>query len=255
MAVLDFIMPSVALIVVIMLFTIPGIWSLFFTAALFGTFLGEAEKFLLKLSQKNPAKAKTSEIDPLAEGGSANDFPSTKNRLGLYFGRISLVVMVISPVLITTGVAAYFLSTFVSTKPVVEQSDFLLPEPVVTNKEIDKESIFVDNCSVCHQTNGLGITDTFPPLVGSSWVNGDPEVMAKIVLNGLTGEIIVKDKVYNNVMPGFSGVLSDEEIVAVINHVRSSWGNEGNDEITIDTLAEVKDSLNNRSTAFTADEL
>lgn len=48
----------------------------------------------------------------------------------------------------------------------------------------------------------------------------------KIVLFGLEGKVINGVK-YATPMPSWESQLSDEEIAAVINHERSSWGNKG----------------------------
>lgn len=79
-------------------------------------------------------------------------------------------------------------------------------------------------CSACHQANGAGIPGAFPPLAESEWVNGPVENLIRIQLRGLMGPITVKGVTYNSVMPA-NAALSDEEIAAVLTHVRSNFGN------------------------------
>ena len=79
-------------------------------------------------------------------------------------------------------------------------------------------------CSACHQANGAGIPGAFPPLAESEWVNGPVENLIRIQLRGLMGPITVKGTTYNSVMPP-NATLSDEEIAAVLTHVRSNFGN------------------------------
>ncbi|HUR57524.1 MAG TPA: c-type cytochrome [Opitutaceae bacterium] len=73
-------------------------------------------------------------------------------------------------------------------------------------------------CSACHQPNGMGLPGLAPALVDSRWVNGDPEIMARIVLQGKEGT------------PGFPSAmppvqsLNDDQIAAVMTYVRNSWG-------------------------------
>src|SRR5690606_36351290 len=74
-------------------------------------------------------------------------------------------------------------------------------------------------------SNGAGIPGAFPPLAGSEWVLGPPEVVVQVVLHGLHGAIRVKDAHYDGVMPGFGQQLNDEQIAALASRVRSSWGN------------------------------
>ncbi|MNL82723.1 Cytochrome c-552 precursor [compost metagenome] len=66
----------------------------------------------------------------------------------------------------------------------------------------------------------------FPPLAGAEIPNGDATEHIKIVLHGKSGPMKVLGKDYNGAMPPF-GQLSDEEIAAVVNHERTSWGNKG----------------------------
>ena len=82
-------------------------------------------------------------------------------------------------------------------------------------------SLFVANCSSCHGADGAGIRGAFPPLNGSSVVQGDKETLTKILLHGLQGQVTVKGDQYNGTMPSFGGVLSDEEISATLTFIRS----------------------------------
>lgn len=86
--------------------------------------------------------------------------------------------------------------------------------------------IFAGICSPCHQPTGLGVEGQYPPLAGSEWVLGNPEIPARIVLNGLRGPITVRGRTFANEMPPFGEQLSDAEIAAVLTYVRSSWGNQ-----------------------------
>lgn len=49
------------------------------------------------------------------------------------------------------------------------------------------QSAFETTCAVCHQAGGTGLPGTFPPLAGSEWAVGDPEVPIAIVLRGAQG--------------------------------------------------------------------
>ena len=44
---------------------------------------------------------------------------------------------------------------------------------------------FALRCASCHQPNGLGIANQYPPLAGSEWVTANPELITKIILKGL----------------------------------------------------------------------
>jgi mono/diheme cytochrome c family protein len=80
-------------------------------------------------------------------------------------------------------------------------------------------------CGACHGQQGEG-TAAGPPLAGSEWVNGSAENLIRIQLRGLVGPIKVKGKEYN--FPAGMMAMAyqtDEQIAAVLTHVRSSFGN------------------------------
>src|SRR3990170_5898608 len=85
------------------------------------------------------------------------------------------------------------------------------------------QAVYSQTCLACHQANGGGVPNLYPPLIKTKWVLGDKNELAKIVLNGLTGEITVNDEVYNNAMPPQS-FLTDEQIADVLTYVRNSFG-------------------------------
>ena len=79
-------------------------------------------------------------------------------------------------------------------------------------------------CESCHKENGEGIANVFPPLAGAEQVSGPSNKLIDIVLNGLSGEIIVKGEKYDQQMPGFS-FLKDEEIAEILTYIRGNFGN------------------------------
>lgn len=87
------------------------------------------------------------------------------------------------------------------------------------------ESVYGKYCVTCHQVDGEGIPDAFPPLAGAEWVAGDPGRLIRLVLNGMKGPITVRGEQYNNVMTPHA-FLTDEQIAAVLTYVRSSFGND-----------------------------
>ena len=106
-------------------------------------------------------------------------------------------------------------------------------------------------CTHCHQSDGQGIDDRFPPLARSEWINDDK--IALTILYGLQGPITVREKSYNNVMAAWRNLLSDEEIAGVITYVRSSWGNTG-DPYSPEKVRQLREQFKERP-SFTAREL
>ena len=100
--------------------------------------------------------------------------------------------------------------------------------PAARNKEERVQlgaGIFANNCQACHQPDGEGVPDAFPPLAGSDYLNGDKFRAIKTVTGGLEQPLVVNGKNFNGVMPAWS--LSDEDIADVLTYVYSKWGNKG----------------------------
>lgn len=89
----------------------------------------------------------------------------------------------------------------------------------------DGAVVYEANCSSCHQVNGEGVPGAFPPLSGNPVVTGNPAAVITIVKNGLEGRVDVNGEAYSGVMPHWKGLLSDEQIAAVITYIRTSWKN------------------------------
>jgi nitrite reductase (NO-forming) len=86
--------------------------------------------------------------------------------------------------------------------------------------------LFLGTCSPCHQPEGQGVPNAFPPLAGSDFLMADKARAIGIVLNGRTGPITVSGREFNSVMPPLSQ-LPDDDIANILTFVRNSWGNTG----------------------------
>ncbi|PWK17659.1 copper-containing nitrite reductase [Xanthomarina spongicola] len=120
------------------------------------------------------------------------------------------------------------------------------PEAVVstTEKSLDEKiesgkQIYMQTCFACHQGEGQGIPNAFPPLANSDYLNADVKRAISAVVHGLTGEITVNGEKYNSVMTRQS--LSDEEVADVLTYVYNSWGN-NKTNVTKNQVLEVKSS-------------
>ena len=90
--------------------------------------------------------------------------------------------------------------------------------------EASGATAYATNCSSCHGAGGAGIPKTFPPLAADPVVTAnDPKQQVQAVLRGLQGKII-GNTAYAAPMPSFAQ-LSDQDIAAIIDHERTSWGN------------------------------
>lgn len=98
-------------------------------------------------------------------------------------------------------------------------------------------NLYQNNCAACHQGTGRGVKGAFPPLVGSLIVNDkNPEMLIKIILMGYDA------RPEYGVMPAQGDNLTDEDIKAIIDHERSSWGNKA-PKVPLETITRLRDSI------------
>jgi mono/diheme cytochrome c family protein len=125
---------------------------------------------------------------------------------------------------------------------IVELSDEELETQRLEKKYDSGKKIFAMRCASCHQPNGLGIATQYPPLAGSEWVSADPDLIIKVILKGLKGEILVKGEKYGT-SPAVNMAavpINDREIANVSTYVRQAWGNDFS-EVKEDQVARVRD--------------
>lgn len=104
-------------------------------------------------------------------------------------------------------------------------------------------TLYRTSCSSCHQGNGEGVPGAFPPLAGDPVVTADdPTRHIEIILFGMEG-VPIDGVEYSAAMPPFSRQLSDEEVAAIVNHERTSWGNDA-PTVTADEVGEVRAERN-----------
>lgn len=104
----------------------------------------------------------------------------------------------------------------------------------------DGANLYGNACASCHQGNGQGLPGAFPPLADNELVVADdPTEHIDTVLNGARGRTI-DGKTYGSPMPPFGDRFDDEEIAAIINHERTSWGNDA-PTVTADDVASQRD--------------
>lgn len=108
--------------------------------------------------------------------------------------------------------------------------DFLykkgIPETTSQNGEssiqLNGAELYASHCQSCHQSNGEGLKGAFPPLKSSPVVVDDnPELLIEIIMKGYNG----REEFAEMPPVGVNSGLKPEEITAIINHERTSWGN------------------------------
>jgi nitrite reductase (NO-forming) len=113
-----------------------------------------------------------------------------------------------------------------------------------TNKSLAEKmtagkQVYAKTCLACHQANGEGIPNAFPPLAKSDYLNADVNRAIDIVLNGKTGEITVNNVKYNSVMT--KQALSDDEVADVMTYIYNSWGNKKTN-VTSSQVAQIRNT-------------
>lgn len=90
------------------------------------------------------------------------------------------------------------------------------------------KDLYDEHCEECHSSSGRGGFMKAPPIAGSAIVQGkDPSSFINIILYGAEPARELNPPGAWESMRSFRTRMTDEEIAAVANYVRSSWGNQG----------------------------
>jgi len=112
-------------------------------------------------------------------------------------------------------------------------------------------------CITCHQPDGMGLgASGFPPLAGTKWTVGNEDRLIKVVLNGLLGPIEINDVKYPGQAPmtPFKGLLTDQEIAAVLTYIRNAFGNQAS-PVLPDKVKQVRAATKNKTDFYSPDQL
>jgi mono/diheme cytochrome c family protein len=108
--------------------------------------------------------------------------------------------------------------------------------------------LYSQQCAACHLADGKGHAPYIAPLVGNPVVQDtDPTSLINIVLNG-SSRVVVAGMPDAYRMPQFRVLMKDEEIAAVVNYIRSSWGNRAA-AVTGDQVAKIRSKTDAASDA------
>ena len=128
--------------------------------------------------------------------------------------------------------------------------------PAEAERRARGEELFAASCASCHGLDGRGQPGLAPPLAGSPWVRDSDDWLARIVLGGLQGPILVHGERWNLAMPGHrhDPRFDDETLAGLLTHLRRSWGH-GDEPVSPETVTRIRMETQDRSLPWTTDEL
>jgi mono/diheme cytochrome c family protein len=122
---------------------------------------------------------------------------------------------------LTVGAALLLATPALEAQSVPDAQAGAVFSPALRFTEQGGESLYRNVCSACHMIDGRGASGagTFPSLVGNSKLEASGYPLT-VVTNGLHG------------MPPLGAFMSDEQVAAVVNYVRTHFGNSYPDAVT-----------------------
>ncbi|HTO56801.1 MAG TPA: cytochrome c [Pseudomonadales bacterium] len=126
-------------------------------------------------------------------------------------------------------------------------------QALAAGQEADRGAeLYLDNCAVCHHSNGAGQTGVFPAIAGNSSVlAADPESLIRLTLHG--GQLPSTAAAPSNLgMPGFGWRLSDAEVAELLTFIRRNWGNQA-PIVDVARVSAVRRAMNAKGDASGAD--
>lgn len=116
-------------------------------------------------------------------------------------------------------------------------------------------TLYATSCGACHQPHGKGMENMAPTLL-SDWVNGDPDRLIAVALNGLTGPIEVNGEPVTGMPPIMPPhhFMNDEQLADILTYIRNAWGNRA-DPIGVEQVAEFRKAHASRVLPWTSAEL
>lgn len=114
--------------------------------------------------------------------------------------------------------------------------------------------IYKNTCATCHGMDGNGIEYVAPPLRGSEYVEGAPDRLAMIILNGLEGPVHINGKLYNfnGSMPGFRNKYTDRQIADIIKYLHNAYVTKPAESLNAEDIKKIR---NNRVLPLTENDL
>jgi mono/diheme cytochrome c family protein len=84
------------------------------------------------------------------------------------------------------------------------------------------QQLYITHCANCHQMEGNGMSNLYPPIAGSQIIS-DKGRLACIIQYGMSDTIIVNGKKFSRPMPP-NPKLTEIEIAEIVSFVSMKWG-------------------------------
>jgi cytochrome c5 len=135
--------------------------------------------------------------------------------------RRTAVAMTITAALSLSSFVAHAQGTASSTSPGLSQGFRFF--------EMSGEELFANVCRGCHMSDARGAVGagTYPSLAGNGNLESSGYPVG-IVVNGQRG------------MPAFGAMMSDDQVAAVVNYLRTHFGNNFQDAVTAEDVKSVR---------------
>jgi len=103
----------------------------------------------------------------------------------------------------------------------------------------DAAGLYVEHCQACHQEGGVGSPGLAPPLVSPALETAAPDYIPLVMLSGLSGRLEAGGEAYPGAMPALD-VLTDAEVAAIANMVRTTFNGVAGSRLKIDDIARLR---------------
>jgi mono/diheme cytochrome c family protein len=117
------------------------------------------------------------------------------------------------------------IAVYLKSLPPARRETIVTPPDEATMKT--GQAVYAKFCIACHEADGTGSPRIYPPLPANALLQSvNPSSTLRITLDG--AHTVTTPRAPNTgEMPAYAKQLSDDEIAAVTNYIRNSWGNAG----------------------------
>ncbi|MDA9503877.1 alcohol dehydrogenase [Bradyrhizobium sp. CCBAU 11386] len=115
------------------------------------------------------------------------------------------------------------IAVYLKSLPPARRETIVTPPDEATMKA--GQAVYAKFCIACHEADGTGSPRIYPPLPANALLQSvNPSSTLRITLDG--AHTVTTPRAPNTgEMPAYAKQLSDQEIAAVTNYIRNSWGN------------------------------